>query len=648
RSWSDVIECLWECDDAVAFQSDNQGNTVLHEAVLLEDSKILTQLLTWLVRKNLLLTALEQTNQKKETVWHLVCQSKNPKALLMPTIQTCYQIWKGDKRDYVREFGERKKSIAEATKETKKRKAEQKDSDQAAEQKSTKKERPISEFPPPYPDFKINKPNSFNKTPFDLLLEKAENLDAIELLLQYPWLGIEIKENASKVIDVRKTLHRAQSSTFFRAQPARLAADEKAPESSSTWTVETSHRLLNVFFWYATHCGAQKEAELLWEKGADFSSVNESGWNAILWAASSGDIKTLKWCLDPERWKGTWVEKRGGPYAITTNDGSNVLLLAIFSGNLKMLEDLEKAGLSLDNLSTARKHPVSAAIRSGNPKMVAKLLKSFSLEEVVNYHTDDPFLVAAEQGYPLLLENLKKKMKKKNFPPSSLKPLLLINSPAANIAAFKNHLDVLSWLKKIQLESFSFFPDKRSQLATLISAVIANQVGIVEWLIEDKFQADWQSTKDDYGNDLVLLTTGADHLEMLKWLVERKGLPLNSRNKQGRGAVLMAARYGCFEILKWLIEEKKLSLNDMDSAKSNVVLAGARSGNLALLKWLIDEKNLSLSTTDAAGNTPCLMASQSGNVDMMEWLINEKNNLYLFKNQQFPLETTTLLKIMES
>ncbi len=110
----------------------------------------------------------------------------------------------------------------------------------------------------------------------------------------------------------------------------------------------------------------------------------------------------------------------------------------------------------------------------------------------------------------------------------------------------------------------------------------------------------------------------------------------------------MAARYGCFEILKWLIEEKKLSLNDMDSAKSNVVLAGARSGNLALLKWLIDEKNLSLSTTDAAGNTPCLMASQSGNVDMMEWLINEKNNLYLFKNQQFPLETTTLLKIMES
>ncbi|WP_277912264.1 hypothetical protein [Coxiella burnetii] len=93
------------------------------------------------------------------------------------------------------------------------------------------------------------------------------------------------------------------------------------------------------------------------------------------------------------------------------------MLLAIFSGNLKMLEDREKAGLSLDNLSTARKHPVSAAIRSGNPKMVAKLLKSFSLEEVMKEQTDDPFLVAAEQGYPLLLENIKKKMKKKNFPP---------------------------------------------------------------------------------------------------------------------------------------------------------------------------------------------------------------------------------------
>ncbi|WP_277912263.1 hypothetical protein [Coxiella burnetii] len=115
----------------------------------------------------------------------------------MPTIQTCYQIWKGDKPEKVREFGERNKSVAEETKETKKRKAEQKDSHQAAEQKSTKKERPISEFPPPYPDFKINNPNSFNKTHFDLLCSSALTLDAIELLLRYPWLGIQSNnENA--------------------------------------------------------------------------------------------------------------------------------------------------------------------------------------------------------------------------------------------------------------------------------------------------------------------------------------------------------------------------------------------------------------------------------------------------------------------
>jgi len=73
---------------------------------------------------------------------------------------------------------------------------------------------------------------------------------------------------------------------------------------------------------------------------------------------------------------------------------------------------------------------------------------------------------------------------------------------------------------------------------------------------------EWINEKDDICRMLLFLAVENKKLDIVKYLVEKRRIPIDW--KDGMGSTLLhhaAARYGNLEFLQWLVEEQHLDVN---------------------------------------------------------------------------------------
>lgn len=120
----------------------------------------------------------------------------------------------------------------------------------------------------------------------------------------------------------------------------------------------------------------------------------------------------------------------------------------------------------------------------------------------------------------------------------------------------------------------------------------------------------------------------ATGLDFMKFLVEEKGVDLNSQDNFGQTPFYIAADQGCFDFCKYLAE-KGANINFRDSMFGYGLLHICCKNPMGLdfMKFLVEKKTVDLNSQDNLGQTPIYIAVQKRGFDFCKYLTDNGANL---------------------
>lgn len=134
--------------------------------------------------------------------------------------------------------------------------------------------------------------------------------------------------------------------------------------------------------------------------------------------------------------------------------------------------------------------------------------------------------------------------------------------------------------------------------------------------------------KDSYAGQALLHATEQEHLDIIKFLVE-KGVDVNDtcfdsyyQEEEFQNTVLMiAAEKGNLEITKYLIENGA-DVNGTGYEDQTPLHCAATYGKLDIIKFLV-EKGADIEFQDGYGQTPASTAAANGNTEIVKFLLDK-------------------------
>lgn len=185
---------------------------------------------------------------------------------------------------------------------------------------------------------------------------------------------------------------------------------------------------------------------------------------------------------------------------------------------------------------------------------------------------------------------------------------------ALHKAAAGDALDVLKYL--IEEKKFNIRVCNNAGATILRTAVRNGKLPAAQYLIE-KAGMDVQE-KNARGETLLFAAVSyySNPLELVRYLVDGKKIPVNAVNNAGDTALRSAAEFGSVEILKYLLDEKKMNVKETAADGSSLLHAAAARSRLDILKYLIETRGFDPSVRNKSGKTPADLAGQSGIIGM--------------------------------
>ncbi|HBS86467.1 MAG: hypothetical protein A2W91_19825 [Bacteroidetes bacterium GWF2_38_335] len=124
---------------------------------------------------------------------------------------------------------------------------------------------------------------------------------------------------------------------------------------------------------------------------------------------------------------------------------------------------------------------------------------------------------------------------------------------------------------------------------------------------------------DNDGISPVFWAASSNKLDIVKYLVEEKGVDVNSKTKDGSCLLMTPINYGFYDVTKYLLD-KGADINQQLNDHSTWLIMAAESGSPELVKLLI-EKGSDINAFDDYGNNPLIMASAFGRLDIVKLLV---------------------------
>lgn len=335
---------------------------------------------------------------------------------------------------------------------------------------------------------------------------------------------------------------------------------------------------------------------------AFYSALFSSRLPVLEWLHAQGAVTPADYSYSarmPYSFKGIsmlgWLEKQGA---------INVSSVKLNAKDIPALEWLKARG------AVCCTDCLLAAARSGCLHVLKWLKDHGLLEEELNNHKScfDALRYAAENGHTHVLQWLEEQGAATPENCREWECCILLT------AAEKGDMTVLNWLDKVGAATPTDCQARNS--GALWRAILGGHVEVAEWLLARgaTMSADWQRV------ELIPRVAYNNHLDMLKWLTEKKYVLPDYCDGHHWSVLRNAAHNGNTDILNWLNEIKPIT--QADYRKQTPLQSAATECRIPVIQWFYERGFL---TRDNQEDETIIVNSvysavRNGRTEVVEWL----------------------------
>ncbi|XP_067661962.1 ankyrin repeat domain-containing protein 50-like [Haliotis asinina] len=370
--------------------------------------------------------------------------------------------------------------------------------------------------------------------------------------------------------------------------------------SQNTLDIDSREQCGRTAVMLAAENGHKDVVELLVDKGADLSLVDETADNVLHCACRGGDAGVVKYILSKNR---VDIDRRGlhelTPITMARRckhkEVVELLLSKRADGSLRYYNHINM---------------LLSACRKGDMEVVKFILS----QNIVDVDSRGPWkktpvMLAALYGYKEVVELLVEKGAN----------LSLVNDRGRNIlhvACLKGRLEVLKYT--LSLSTVDINSRDVRQKTPVMTAAESGQKEVVELLVERGANL---SLVCDRGRNILHLACSRGHMEVVKYILSQNIVDINSRVGCKKTCAMIAGESGYKDVVE-LLMENGADLSLVCDRGSNILHLACSKGHLEVVKYVISQNILDINGKGIQNMTPVMMAAKSGHKEVVQFLVS--------------------------
>ena len=131
-------------------------------------------------------------------------------------------------------------------------------------------------------------------------------------------------------------------------------------------------------------------------------------------------------------------------------------------------------------------------------------------------------------------------------------------------------------------------------------------------LLVERGGVDINSRDSSYGRTPLIWAAYKGHGAVVRLLVEREGVEINAKDDEGNTALILAAEYGHEAVVRLLIQREDVEINAKGFWSRTALISAVYKRHTAVLQLLIERADLEINAEDGEGRTAFTLAAEHG------------------------------------
>ncbi|XP_067653193.1 ankyrin-3-like [Haliotis asinina] len=348
----------------------------------------------------------------------------------------------------------------------------------------------------------------------------------------------------------------------------------------------------------AADAGEREAFDILVQKGADLSAIDDHGDNILHWACRGGNVKIVNFILMRNN---VDINRKG-------RGGLTPVMLAAWRAKRDVFDSLVRKRADLSGFQNDGKNILHLACQGTNVEIVKHILRLHIVDINFRFNEMTPLMLAVKYHprdvFQLLLES--------GADPS------LVNRDGDNVlhlACVRGDEEIVKQILKLHALNINCRGSKGR--TPLLLAAEYNTCNVFELLMESG--ADPSAVTND-GDNILHMACEGNSEEIVKHVLKLHSLDINCRGYKGRTPLLVAAVYSTYDVFKLLLESgANLSVADSDG---NSILHFALMGeDEKILKHILKLHVVDINCRGSKGMTPLLLAARQNTFGVFQLLL---------------------------
>ncbi|XP_046567998.1 serine/threonine-protein phosphatase 6 regulatory ankyrin repeat subunit A-like [Haliotis rubra] len=358
---------------------------------------------------------------------------------------------------------------------------------------------------------------------------------------------------------------------------------------------------------WAAGMGHRDVVELLVTKGAKLSLVDNLGVNILQAACLGGDVEVVKYVLSQDR-----VDING-----RVRCGRTPVMLAAENGHFEVMELLVGKGANLSLVDKRGNNILHCACRRGDVEVV-KYIVSKKMVDINSRERKNktPLMVAGVWGHEAVVGLLVKQGANQALRDKRGNNIL-------HLACQGGHVEVVKYI--ISLETVDVNCRGWRKTTPVMCAGQNGHKDVVELLVNNGANLLLRNSRK---NNILHTACHGGHIEVLKYVLSRNTVDINSRGNDNKTPVMVAGRRGHRDVVELLVDQRA-NLLLRDARSNNILHLGCQEGHVDVVKYVLSENVVDINSRGNNNKTPVMVAGRRGHKDVVELLVQNGAKLSL-------------------